>query len=47
MPEHPVRAHIVELLDAISQIEIYVDGVDQAGFLADRMRRDAVAMTCW
>ncbi|WP_255357766.1 MULTISPECIES: DUF86 domain-containing protein [unclassified Caulobacter] len=25
-------------------MEAYVAGVDQAGFLADRMRRDAVAM---
>jgi uncharacterized protein with HEPN domain len=44
LPEPSARAHVAELLEAIGQIEAYVDGLDQAGFLADRMRRDAVAM---
>lgn len=44
MPEASVRTYLAELLEAIEQIESYVDGVDQAGFVADRMRRDAVAL---
>lgn len=44
MPEASVRTYLAELLEAIEQIETYVEGVDQAGFLADRMRRDAVAL---
>lgn len=44
MPEASARTYAVELLEAIAQIEAYVEGVDQDGFLADRMRRDAVAM---
>ncbi|PHY21175.1 DUF86 domain-containing protein [Caulobacter sp. BP25] len=44
MPEASAVTYVAELLEAIGQIEAYVDGVDQAGFLADRMRRDAVAM---
>ncbi|WP_168076217.1 DUF86 domain-containing protein [Caulobacter sp. SSI4214] len=44
MPEASVQTYVAELLDAIGQVEAYVDGVDQAGFIADRMRRDAVAM---
>ncbi|WP_164468213.1 DUF86 domain-containing protein [Caulobacter vibrioides] len=44
MPDASARTHLAQLLEAIEQIEAYVDGVDQTGFLADRMRRDAVAM---
>ncbi len=44
MPEASVRAYVAELLEAIGQIEVYVEGFGQADFLADRMRRDAVAM---
>lgn len=44
MPEASARAYAVELLEAIGQIEVYVQGVDQEAFLTDRMRRDAVAM---
>lgn len=44
MPDASIRAPLAELWEAIEQIEAYVDGVDQAGFIADRMRRDAVAL---
>lgn len=44
MPDASTRTHLAQLLQSIEQIEAYVAGVDQAGFLADRMRRDAVAM---
>lgn len=44
MPDASVRTYLAELLEAIEQIEAYVDGVDQAGFVADRMRREAVAL---
>jgi uncharacterized protein with HEPN domain len=44
LPDASVRTHLAELLDAIEQIEVYVDGFDQAGFVADRMRREAVAL---
>ncbi len=44
MPDALARTYATELLEAIEKIEAFVDGVDQAGFLADIMRRDAVAM---
>jgi uncharacterized protein with HEPN domain len=44
LPDASARTHATELLEAILKIESFVAGVDQAAFLLDVMRRDAVAM---
>ena len=37
-----VRLRLRDILDAIDRITSYVDGMDYAGFLADRKTQDAV-----
>lgn len=36
--------HLTLIVEAVDAIRSYVAGLDRAGFLADRLRRDAVAM---